>query len=120
MQNLKFKLINSITKEVIGFEYLTIDGWKNDIFNFGERDGAFDQSELGDGFLGIVQRFQFVVTDKNGKEVFVGDNIEYQLRGGIYLNKGSVIFDAELCGYLVNSDRIPKLSECDIFSLVSA
>jgi hypothetical protein len=116
----KFKLVNSINKEVIGFEYLTIDGWKNDVFDFGERQGTFDQVELGDGFLGIVQRFQFVTTDKNGKEVFVGDNIEYQLHGGIYLNKGLVFFDTELCAYLVNSDRIPKLSECIVFSLIPA
>lgn len=73
----KFKLVNSITKEVIGFEYLTIDGWKNDVFDYGERDGTFDQRELGDGFLGIVQRLQFVgLLDKNQTEVFEGDVFE--------------------------------------------
>jgi len=120
----KFKLVNSTTQEVVGFEYLTIDGWKNEVFDFGERDGTFDQRELGDGFLGIIQRFQFIITDKNGKDVFDGDNIEYKLRGGMYLNKGSVVFDAEMCGYVVHTDRsvkryLPLLSECDIFSLVS-
>ncbi len=75
----KFKLINSITKEVIGFEYLTIYGWKNDVFGFGERDGSFNQMELGDGFLGIVHRCQYSgLKDKGGKgvEVFEGDVFE--------------------------------------------
>lgn len=73
----KFKLVNSITKEVIGFEYLTIDGWKNDVFDFGERDGSFDQRELGDGFLGVVNRYQFIYScDKDGKEIFDGDAVK--------------------------------------------
>jgi hypothetical protein len=56
MNSHRFKLVNSITKEKIGYEYLSIDGWKHDVYDYGERPGTFDQMELGDGFLGTVIR----------------------------------------------------------------
>lgn len=77
MNKIKFRLTNSITREVIGYEYLTIDGWKNDVFDYGEREGVFDQRELGDGFNGIVMREMFTgyVELGSNKEIYVGDEI---------------------------------------------
>ena len=54
---LKFKLHNSITDSFIGTEYLIRnEGWKHNVFDYGEREGTFDQRELGDGFLGYILR----------------------------------------------------------------
>jgi len=118
----KFRLELSITKELVGYEYLTVDGWKNDVFDYGEREGVFDQRELGDGFLGIVTRKVFVTTDTFDKEIFEGDIIAYQLKRGHY-SKGAIKYDKDRCSFviLINNyleRELPLKSECNIFSLV--
>lgn len=72
---IKFKLKNSLTGEVIGYEYLTDNGWVNKVFDYEERPGAFDVRELGDGFNGFVTRHQFVTHDMNGEETYEGDTL---------------------------------------------
>ncbi len=54
---LKFKLLSSITDDFIGTEYLVRnEGWKHNVFDYGEREGTFDQRELGVDFLGYITR----------------------------------------------------------------
>jgi len=118
----KFRLELSTTKELVGYEYLTIDGWKNDVFDYGEREGVFDQRELGDGFLGIVTRKVFVTTDTFDREIFEGDIIAYQLKRGHY-SKGSIKYDKDRCSFVILTNNylereLPLKSECNIFSLV--
>lgn len=74
-----FKLVNSRSNEIIGTEYLTLHGWKNDVFDLGERNGTFNEQELGDDFLGVVHRYQFIGThDANGEELFEHDIVKDQ------------------------------------------
>lgn len=73
----RYKLVLSTTKEEIGVEYLTVDGWKNIVFDYPERDGVFNQRELGDGFLGVVHRRLCTgrTLKSNGEYLYVGDEI---------------------------------------------
>lgn len=120
---LKFRLEISTTKEIIGYEYLTVCGWKNVVFDFGERDGCFDQRELGDGFLGVVNRQRFVTTDKDGIEMYEGDELKYKHLGGMHLNFRRLKYDENRCGFVLISDstlptEMPPKSGCSIFSIV--
>ncbi len=70
------------------------------------------------------QEKRFVRADMNGKHIFEGDKIQYQLRGGMYLNTGVVVYDSEMCAFVVDTENdikryLPLLSECSVFSLVS-
>ena len=77
MQELKFRLRCSKTKNIIGFERLNLDGWEFQYYDFDWQPGTFHQSLLGDGYLGIVQREQFVGRrTEDGVEIYVGDELQ--------------------------------------------
>jgi hypothetical protein len=66
---------------------------------------------------------KFVRYDLNGQKVFEGDRVEWQLKGGIYLNKGRIAYDNEMCAFIMHSDRdvpqyLPLLCECIVFNLI--
>ena len=76
MRNLKFKLVIAKTGKAIGYEYMTAGGWINQVFDYPERRGAFDEMELGDGFIDLVERRQYIgSSDSLGKEIFEGDEL---------------------------------------------
>lgn len=110
----KFKLYNSITKELIGYEYLLIEGWHNNVFDFGEREGVFNWRELGDGFLGVVIRKQFTgLLDANDTEIYDGDQIlvhQFTEEGGL---QGAREGEVELQG-IIKFDTFGLYFECEM------
>ena len=66
----------------------------------------------------------FVRTGLDGVAVFEGDKIQYQLKGGMYLNTGTVEYDEKMCAFVIHTENnikryLPLLSECNIFSVIN-
>lgn len=101
---IKFRLEISTTHEVIGYEYLVNGHWYNNVYDYGERPGAFDQMELGDGFLGVVERKRFVTTDFDGREIYEGDSIKWRTIGAANFRSGRAIFSEDKGGFLFVGD----------------